>query len=61
MARVNDDPLTPMVPRGRFGFPADPARLIAWVATDEAEWITGQVISTEGGFARWRGGPDPRR
>jgi 3-oxoacyl-[acyl-carrier protein] reductase len=33
------------------------------VATDEAEWITGQVISTEGGFARWRGrgGPDPRR
>jgi 3-oxoacyl-[acyl-carrier protein] reductase len=57
------DYLAPMFPRGRFGFPDDPARLIAWLATDEAEWITGQVISTEGGFARWRGrgGPDPRR
>lgn len=55
------DYLAPMFPRGRFGYPDDPARLIAWLTTDEAEWITGQVISTEGGFARWRGrGPDPR-
>ena len=55
------DHLAPMFPRGRFGFPDDPARLIAWLATDEAEWITGQVINTEGGFARWRArGSDPR-
>jgi 3-oxoacyl-[acyl-carrier protein] reductase len=40
-------------PLGRWGTPDDPARLIAWLATDEAEWITGQVISTEGGFRRW--------
>jgi 3-oxoacyl-[acyl-carrier protein] reductase len=46
----------PMFPFGRYGFPDDPARLIAWLATDEARWITGQVISTEGGFARWRAG-----
>jgi 3-oxoacyl-[acyl-carrier protein] reductase len=40
-------------PERRWGVPDDPARLIAWLATDEAAWITGQVISTEGGFRRW--------
>ena len=39
-------------PHGRWGTPDDPARLIAWLATDEAAWITGQTISTEGGFRR---------
>jgi 3-oxoacyl-[acyl-carrier protein] reductase len=39
-------------PGGRWGDPDDPARLIAWLATDEAAWITGQVINTEGGFRR---------
>ena len=36
----------------RWGAPDDPARLIAWLVTDEAAWITGQVINTEGGFRR---------
>ena len=40
-------------PQGRWGTPDDPARLIAWLATDEAAWITGQIINTEGGFRRW--------
>jgi 3-oxoacyl-[acyl-carrier protein] reductase len=40
-------------PQQRWGDPDDPARLIAWLATDEAAWITGQVINTEGGFRRW--------
>ncbi len=44
--------LAPMFPLGRFGEPDDPARLIAWLSTDEASWITGQTISTEGGFRR---------
>ncbi|MFD0997024.1 NAD(P)-dependent dehydrogenase (short-subunit alcohol dehydrogenase family) [Pseudoclavibacter chungangensis] len=39
-------------PRGRVGRPDDPTRLIAWLTTDEASWITGQVIDSEGGFAR---------
>ena len=39
-------------PQARWGDPDDPARLIAWLATDEAAWITGQVINTEGGFRR---------
>ncbi|GGK82901.1 SDR family oxidoreductase [Streptomyces flaveus] len=41
-----------MFPAGRWGMPDDPARLIAWLATDEAEWVTGQVIDSEGGFRR---------
>ncbi|MDO5077019.1 SDR family oxidoreductase [Corynebacterium sp.] len=43
-----------MFPFGRYGQPDDPARLIAWLTTEEASWITGQIINTEGGFGRWR-------
>ncbi|MFE4612710.1 SDR family oxidoreductase [Streptomyces niveus] len=44
------DNIAGMFPSGRWGMPDDPARLIAWLATDEAAWITGQVINSEGGF-----------
>jgi 3-oxoacyl-[acyl-carrier protein] reductase len=37
-------------PFGRFGAPTDPARLIAWLATDDGRWIVGQVLTTDGGF-----------
>ncbi len=40
-------------PGGRVGEPDDPARLIAWLVSDDARWVVGQVISTEGGFRRW--------
>jgi 3-oxoacyl-[acyl-carrier protein] reductase len=40
-------------PQQRWGVPDDPARLISWLVTDEAAWITGQVINSEGGFRRW--------
>ncbi|MEV6862778.1 SDR family oxidoreductase [Streptosporangium subroseum] len=40
-------------PTRRWGIPDDPARLIAWLVTDDAAWITGQTISSEGGFRRW--------
>jgi 3-oxoacyl-[acyl-carrier protein] reductase len=39
-------------PMGRIGRPEDAARLVAFLAGDEAEWITGQVIHSEGGFRR---------
>lgn len=44
----------PMFPLGRWGEPDDPARLIEWLVGDEGAWMTGQVLNTEGGFARWR-------
>jgi 3-oxoacyl-[acyl-carrier protein] reductase len=40
------------MPRGRWGMPDDAARLIAWLCGDDADWITGQVIDSEGGFMR---------
>lgn len=39
-------------PGGRVGEPEDAARLVAFLAGDEAAWITGQVIHSEGGFLR---------
>ena len=41
------------LPAGRWGEPDDPARLIAWLVSDEARWMTGQVLNSEGGFRRW--------
>jgi 3-oxoacyl-[acyl-carrier protein] reductase len=38
------------MPRGRWGTPADAARLIAWLASEQSEWVTGQVIDSDGGF-----------
>jgi len=39
-------------PAGRWGQPEDVARLVAWLVSDEAQWITGQVLNSEGGFRR---------
>lgn len=39
-------------PQGRLGRPEDAARLVAFLASDAAQWITGQVIHAEGGFLR---------
>lgn len=37
---------------GRMGMPVDAARLIAFLASEDAAWITGQIINSEGGFLR---------
>jgi len=37
-------------PTGRLGQPDDAARLVAWLVSDEARWVTGQVINSEGGI-----------
>jgi 3-oxoacyl-[acyl-carrier protein] reductase len=44
--------IAPKFPSGRIGQPEDAARLVAFLASDEAAWITGQVIHSEGGFLR---------
>lgn len=36
-------------PRGRWSEPEDAARLIAWLCSDEARWVTGQTIVSDGG------------
>jgi 3-oxoacyl-[acyl-carrier protein] reductase len=42
--------LLPRFPLGRLGLPQDAARLIAFLASDAAGWITGQVIHSRGGL-----------
>jgi 3-oxoacyl-[acyl-carrier protein] reductase len=39
-------------PLGRFGRPDEIAGLIAWLASDEASFITGTTITADGGLAR---------
>ncbi len=46
-----EDP-TGRMPLGRWGEPDDAARLVAWLCSDDARWVTGQVIDSEGGFRR---------
>lgn len=38
-------------PGGRWGTPADAARLVAWLVSDDAGWVTGQVIASGGGWS----------
>ncbi len=42
--------LTAITPLGRVGTADDIARVIYFLATDEARWVTGQVIDASGGF-----------
>jgi 3-oxoacyl-[acyl-carrier protein] reductase len=44
--------LVPRFPLGRIGRPEDAAAVVAWLCSDEAGWVTGQVIHAEGGFLR---------
>jgi NAD(P)-dependent dehydrogenase (short-subunit alcohol dehydrogenase family) len=40
-----------LYPTGRIGEPEDIASAIAFLCSEEASWITGQVLSVNGGFA----------
>jgi NAD(P)-dependent dehydrogenase (short-subunit alcohol dehydrogenase family) len=37
---------------GRWGQPDDIAKIVNWLVSPDAGWITGQVIDAEGGFRR---------
>ena len=37
-------------PLGRIGQPADIARSVCFLASDEASWVTGQTLQSSGGF-----------
>lgn len=38
-------------PGGRWSTPADTARLVAWLLSEEADWVTGQTIASDGGWS----------
>ena len=37
------------IPTGKIGYPKDIANAVIFLASDEAEYITGQTISVDGG------------
>ncbi|MGA8116569.1 MAG: SDR family oxidoreductase [Actinocatenispora sp.] len=39
------------VPGGRWSTPRDTARLVGWLVGDEADWVTGQTIASDGGWS----------
>ena len=46
------DRVAEMFPTGRWGTPEDAAKLVHFLHSDYASWITGQIIASEGGFQR---------
>ena len=47
---LNEDELKKLIPMGRFGKPEEVASLVSFLASDDASYITGQVISINGGL-----------
>ena len=45
------DRILKWIPQGHFGEVDDIAHMVAYLATDKAKYITGQVISVDGGMA----------
>ena len=48
---TENNPLAESIPLGRVGQPEDVARLVAFLASDDAGYITGEVIRVDGGLA----------
>jgi 3-oxoacyl-[acyl-carrier protein] reductase len=48
---VTADELTKMIPMRRLGLPSEVAKLVRFLASDDAAYITGQVITIDGGLA----------
>ena len=49
-ADLDETELKKLIPAGRFGRPEEVAALVAFLASDEAAYITGQAISINGGL-----------
>ena len=43
-----------MVPIGRVGAPADIANAVAWLASDQASYVSGQILYVDGGVSAGR-------
>ncbi len=43
--------LSANIPLGRLGLPEDVAAAVAFLASDEAGWITGATLHVNGGMA----------
>jgi glucose 1-dehydrogenase len=50
--------LLDLIPYNRIGQPADVGKLAAWLASDDADYITGTTIFVDGGMALYPGFAD---
>lgn len=46
------DGVIAMQPTGRLGTPADAANLVRFLLSDQGQWITGQLLYSNGGFPK---------
>lgn len=52
-----EDEIAAGLPLGRIGEPEDVARAVLWLASDEAEWVTGADLVVDGGTRVLRARP----
>jgi NAD(P)-dependent dehydrogenase (short-subunit alcohol dehydrogenase family) len=53
-AKGAEEQINAQYPLGRYGVPGDQARAAAWLLSDQASWITGQILPVDGGFTAIR-------
>jgi 3-oxoacyl-[acyl-carrier protein] reductase len=46
---LQDEVIRTTLPAGRFGVPDDVAYAAVWLASDEADWVTGSTVVIDGG------------
>ena len=51
MSDEGRDLLLRQTPLGRLGTPRDTADLVAFLCSPEGQWINGQLLHSNGGFA----------
>jgi NAD(P)-dependent dehydrogenase (short-subunit alcohol dehydrogenase family) len=44
------DALAGMIPMGRYGTPEEVATLVAFLASEDARYINGSIMTVDGGF-----------
>jgi NAD(P)-dependent dehydrogenase (short-subunit alcohol dehydrogenase family) len=52
---ISRDEYLSLMPISRIGEPADVARLVVFLLSDDASWITGQLIPVDGGHTIRKG------